>query len=192
MSFQFVQGRTNNRLTWVGVDSTDFASRESALSSTWKIKIWGGLETQTGLNFITSGTGSLTNDVVHVGASATGVYTIALAKADLSDASAAWYDEYVVILSATGAAYETFIIEGVRTDTSYVSNVLSNLSAIVSDIYSALTGGVDIGDDGGEVREDIADVGCVGAHAFNDERLIGSSGRGQNNYVLIVPCCRCV
>jgi DNA-directed RNA polymerase subunit F len=78
---------------------------------------------------------------VHVGASAAGVYHIALAKADLSDASAAWYDEYVVILSATGAAFETFVIEGVRTDTSAISNFLSNLSAIASDIYSALTGG---------------------------------------------------
>ena len=57
----------------------------------------------------------------------------------MSDASAAWYDEYIVILSATGAAFETFIVEGVRTDTSAISNLLSNLSAIASDIYSALT-----------------------------------------------------
>ena len=139
MSFQFVQNRTNNHLTWVMVDSADFASRESAVSATTKIKIYGTLETATGVNFITSGTGSLTNDIVHVGVSATGVYHIALAKADLSDASAAWYDEYIVILSATGAAYETFIVEGVRTDTSAISNLLSNLSAIASDIYSALT-----------------------------------------------------
>jgi len=139
MAFQFVQGRTNNHLTWVGVDATDFASRESALSAAWKIKIYGTLETAAGVNFVSSGTGSLTNDIVHVGASLPGVYHIALAKADLSDASAAWYDEYIVILSATGAAYETFIIEGVRTDTSALSNFLSNLSAIASDIYSALT-----------------------------------------------------
>src|ERR1043165_1270712 len=184
MSFQFVQGRTNNRLTWVGVDSTDFASRESALSSTWKIKIWGGLETQTGLNFITSGTGSLTNDVVHVGASATGVYTIALAKADLSDASAAWYDEYVVIFSPAGASYETFIVEGVRTDTSYVSNVLSNLSAIVSDIFSALTGGTFI--IGTSNASDIASA--VWAHATGtrvDSRVLLNQSRISDTYSML-------
>lgn len=96
------------------------------------------MEGATGINFVSSGTGSLTNDINHVGASAAGVYHIALAKADLSDASQAWYDEYIVILSATGAAFETMIIEGVRTDTSYISNLLSNLSAIASDIYSAM------------------------------------------------------
>jgi hypothetical protein len=138
MAFQFVEGRTNNHLTWVGVDSTDFATRESALSAAWRIKIYGTLEGATGINFVSSGTGSLTNDIQHVGASAAGVYHIALAKADLSDASAAWYDEYIVILSATAAAYETMVIEGVRTDTSYLSNVLSYLSNVTSDILSTL------------------------------------------------------
>ncbi len=132
MSFQFVQGRTNNHLTWCMVDSTDFASRESAMSAATKLKIYGTVEGATGVNFVTSGTGSLTNDIVHVGASANGVYHIALAKADLSDASAAWYDEYIVVISATGAAYETFIVEGVRADTSY-------LSAAISDVLSAVT-----------------------------------------------------
>jgi hypothetical protein len=127
-----VQGRTNNHLTFVMVDATDFASRESAMSAAVKLKVYGTLEGATGVNFVSSGTGSLTNDVVHVGASANGVYHIALAKADLSDASAAWYDEYIIILSATGAAYETFILEGVRTDTSY-------LSAAISDVLSAVT-----------------------------------------------------
>ncbi len=102
------------------------------MSAATKIKIYGTVEGATGVNFVSSGTGSLTNDIVHVGASANGVYHIALAKADLSDASQAWYDEYIVILSATGAAYETFIIEGVKTDTSY-------LSAAISDILSAAT-----------------------------------------------------
>ncbi len=138
MSFQFVQGRTSNHLTWCFVDATDFATRESAMSAAAKIKIYGTVEGATGVNFVSSGTGSLTNDIVHVGASANGVYHIALAKADLSDASAAWYDEYIVVLSATGAAYETMIVEGIRTDTSYMSNVLSHLSAITSDVYSAL------------------------------------------------------
>lgn len=134
----FVQGRTNNHLTFLMVDATDFATPESALSAAMKIKIYGMLHTATAINFVTSGTGSLTNDIQHVGASAAGVYNIALAKADLSDASAAWYDRYAVILSATGAAQQTFIVDGERTNTSYISNVLSNLSAIASDIYSAL------------------------------------------------------
>lgn len=131
MAFQMVQGRTNNHLTFCLVDATDFATRESAMSAAVKLKVYGTLEGATGVNFVTSGTGSLTNDVVHVGASANGVYHIALAKADLSDASAAWYDEYIIVISATGAAFETFVCEGVRTDTSY-------LSAVISDMYSAM------------------------------------------------------
>src|ERR1051326_4821406 len=103
----FYQGRTNNHATWVMVNSADFATPGSNLSGTTKIKIYGKTQGATGVNFVSSGTGSLTNDIQHVGASATGIYTIALAKADLSDASAAWYDQYIVSLSATGAAYQT-------------------------------------------------------------------------------------
>ena len=140
MAFQFVQGRTVNWLHWVGVDSVDFATRESALSAAWKFKIHGFLESTSLVYFVSSGTGSAAGgDIKHVGASVFGTYALPLAKADLSDASAAWYDTYVVNLSATGAAIETFICEGVRTDTSYLSNVLSHVSAVVSDIYSALT-----------------------------------------------------
>ena len=61
--------------------------------------------------------------------------------ADLSDASAAFYDTYIINLSATGAAYQTLIIDGERTDTSYLSNVLSYLSDVVSDIRSQLLAG---------------------------------------------------
>ena len=57
-----------------------------------------------------------------------------LAKADLSDASAAWYDQYIVSLSATGAAYQTLVVEGVLTNAS-----LSSLSGAVSDLYSLLS-----------------------------------------------------
>jgi len=131
MTQKFVKGRTNNHLSWVMVDATDFATPESALSAATKIKIYGKLRSATGVNFVSSGTGSLTNDIQHVGASALGIYTIALAKADLSDASAAWYDQYVVSLSATGAAYQTLIVDG-GIDDSY-------LSAINSDQYSMLT-----------------------------------------------------
>ncbi len=130
MAQRLFKGRTNNHLTWVMVDSTDFATPESAMSAATKIKIYGKVRAATGVNFVSSGTGSLTNDIQHVGASALGIYTIALAKADLSDASAAWYDQYVISLSATGAAYQTIIAEGVIDD--------SNLSGVVSDIYSAL------------------------------------------------------
>ena len=133
MSQKFFQGRTNNHLTWVFVDATDFATPESALSAAAKIKIYGKTQGATGVNFVSSGTGSLTNDIQHVGAAATGQYTIALAKADLSDASAAWYDQYIVTLSATGAAYQTLVVEGVLSG----GNV-SNVSAAVSDVYSAV------------------------------------------------------
>src|SRR5581483_3784190 len=108
----FVKGRTNNHLTWVMVDATDFATPESALSAATKIKIWGKLRGQAAANFVSSGTGSLTNDIQHVGPSVLGQYTIALVKADLSDASAAWYDQYIISLSATGAAYQTIIADG--------------------------------------------------------------------------------
>ena len=143
MSQRIYQGRTNNHLNWVMVDATDFATPESALSAATKIKVYGQLRSATGTNFVSSGTGSLTNDITHVGASVLGIYHIALAKADISDASAAFYDTYIVSLSATGAAYQTLVVDGIRDDGSYVSNVLSylsnmasNASAIFSDILS--------------------------------------------------------
>jgi hypothetical protein len=145
MTQKFVKGRTNNHLSWVMVDSTDFATPESALSAATKIKIYGKVRGATGVNFVSSGTGSLTNDIQHVGASALGIYTIALAKADLSDASAAWYDQYIISLSATGAAYQTLIVDGgidesyVSNTLSYLSNVVSYMSAIESDLNSRIT-----------------------------------------------------
>ena len=60
MSQKFYKGRTNNHLTWVMVDATDFATPESALSATTTIKIYGKLRGATGTNFVASGTGSLT------------------------------------------------------------------------------------------------------------------------------------
>lgn len=151
MGNQFVKGWTNNHLTWVMVDSTDFATPESALSAATKIKIYGKVKGATGANFVSSGTGSLTNDIQHVGASALGIYTIALAKADLSDASAAWYDQYIISLSATGAAYQTLIVDGgiwisdlsaiasdIRSDVSDMHSDLIVMSGILSDTYSAV------------------------------------------------------
>lgn len=133
MGQRFFQGRTNNHLTYVMVDATDFATPESALSAATKIKIYGKLQGATGVNFVSSGTGSLTNDIQHVGASVLGIYTIALAKADLSDASAAWYDQYIVSLSATGAAYQTLVVPGVLSGGS-----ISNISGAISDVQSYL------------------------------------------------------
>lgn len=151
MGAQFVKGWTNNHLTFVMVDATDFATPESALSAATKIKIYGKVKGSTGVNFVSSGTGSLTNDIQHVGASATGIYTIALAKADLSDASAAWYDQYIINLSATGAAYQTLIVDGgiwisdlsaiasdIRSDVSDMHSDLIVMSGILSDVYSAV------------------------------------------------------
>lgn len=141
---KFVKGYTNNHLTWVMVDATDFATPESALSAATKIKIYGKVKGATGVNFVSSGTGSLTNDIQHVGASALGIYTIALVKADLSDASAAWYDQYIISLSATGAAYQTIIADGGIME-SYLSDLLSDIgsdvivmSGILSDTLSAV------------------------------------------------------
>ena len=135
---QFYKGRTNNHLTWVMVDATDFATPESALSAATKIKIYGKVRGGTGVNFVSSGAGSLTNDIQHVGASALGVYTIALAKADLSDASNAWYDQYIISLSATGAAYQTLIVDGgidastILALSDAISNVMSGVTVVQS------------------------------------------------------------
>jgi uncharacterized protein YeeX (DUF496 family) len=131
MSQRLFKGRTNNHLTWVMVDATDFATPESAVSAATKIKIYGKLRGQAAHNFVTSGAGSLTNDIQHIGASALGLYTIALVKADLSDASAAWYDQYIVSLSATGCAYQTLVAEGVIDE--------SAISGLISDAHSAAT-----------------------------------------------------
>lgn len=128
---QFFKGRTNNHLTWVMVDATDFATPESALSAAMKIKIYGKLRGAAGVNFVSSGTGSLTNDITHVGASVLGIYSIGLAKADLSDASAAWYDQYIISLSATGAAFQTLVVDG-GIDHSALSAYQSRLSDILS------------------------------------------------------------
>src|SRR3990167_9477477 len=142
MTQAIYQGRTNNHINFVMVDATDFATPESALSAAIKIKIYGQLKSATGTNFVSSGTGSLTNDITHVGASVLGTYHIALAKADLSDASAAWYDTYIISLSATGAAFQTLVADGgilqsyLSDVASYLSNMASNLSGVVSDIRS--------------------------------------------------------
>src|SRR3990167_10027471 len=132
MTQDFYKGRTNNHLTWVMVDATDFASPESALSAATKIKIYGKLRGAAGVNFVSSGTGSLTNDIQHVGASVLGIYSIGLAKADLSDASAAWYDQYIISLSATGAAYQALVVDGGIDDSQLLA-----LSDAVSNVYSA-------------------------------------------------------
>ena len=139
MSQKFYKGRTNNHLTWVMVDATDFATPESALSAAIKIKIYGKLRSAAGVNFVSSGTGSLTNDITHVGASVLGIYSIGLAKADLSDASAAWYDQYVISLSATGAAYQALVVDG-GIDDSYISNALSYLSNFASNVSGVVSG----------------------------------------------------
>jgi hypothetical protein len=127
----FYKGRTTNHLTWVGVDATDFATPESALSAATKIKIYGKLRANDTVQFVSSGTGSLTNDIKHVGASVLGIYTIGLVKADLSDASAAWYDQYIVSLSATGAAFQTLVVDG-GIDQSAISAYQSRLSDMAS------------------------------------------------------------
>src|ERR1700741_1604191 len=134
--FQFYKGRTDNHLSWVMVDATDFATPESALSAAMKIKIYGKLRADDTVRLVSSGTGSLTNDIKHVGASVLGIYTIGLVKADLSDASAAWYDQYIISLSATGAAYQTLFADG-GIDQSAVSAYQSRLSDILSAVILA-------------------------------------------------------
>lgn len=146
MSQKFVKGRTTNHLTFPLVDSTDFATPESALSAAAKLKVYGKLRANDTVHLVSSGTGSLTNDLKHVGASALGLYTIGLVKADLSDASAAWYDQYIISISATGAAYQTIIVDGGIDDSalsayqSRLSDLMSYLvamSGMLSDTHSA-------------------------------------------------------
>ena len=113
------------------VDATDFATPESALSAAIKIYVYGKLRATSVVQFVSSGTGSmLGGDIKHVGPSKFGAYTVALAKADLSDASAAWYDQYVFHMSAAGAAHQTIIVDG--------GLLRSYLSATNSDSYSML------------------------------------------------------
>lgn len=142
MSQSFVKGRTTNNLTWMMVDATDFATAESALSAATKIKIYGKLRANDTVHFVSSGTGSLVNDIKHVGASVLGIYTIGLVKADLSDASAAWFDQYIISLSATGAAYQTLIVDG-GIDASAISAYQSRLSDILSQVLLATSAASD-------------------------------------------------
>lgn len=148
MGQQFYKGRTYNHVTWVGVDGTDFATPESALSAATKIKVYGKLRSSSLVYFVSSGAGSLTTDVKHVGASVLGLYTMALAKADLSDASAAWYDQYIISLSATGAAYQTLIVDGgidnsalsaLQSRISDLQSYIAAMSSVQSDLYSLLS-----------------------------------------------------
>jgi peptidoglycan hydrolase CwlO-like protein len=70
-----------------------------------------------------------------------GIYTIALTKASLSGA-AAWYDQYIISLSATGAAYQTLIADGgidqsaLSAYQSALSDIKSQLSDLQSDFQS--------------------------------------------------------
>lgn len=179
MSQRFYKGRTNNHLTWAMVDATDFATPESALSAATKIKIYGKLRSGTGVNFVSSGTGSLTNDIIHVGASALGLYTIALAKADLSDASAAWYDQYVISLSATGAAYQALIVDGGIND-SDISDALSNL-------LSRITKAVATNSQLSDLHSDLKSYLAVMSDVLSDTRskIIVMSGIQSDIYSLL-------
>lgn len=120
-------------MTFVQVDATDFATPESAVSAATTIKIYGKLRANDTVYFVSSGAGSMTGgDIKHVGASATGIYTVALVKADLSDASAAWYDQYIIALSATGCARQTLVIDGGIDESAILA-----MSALLSDTHSA-------------------------------------------------------
>ena len=176
------------------VDATDAFTPESALSAATKIKIYGKRRAATTVAMVSSGTGSLTNDIIHVGASALGLYTIALAKADLSDASAAWYDQYIISLSATGAAYQALVVDG-GIDESYVSDVLSrlsnvvsylsnmqsNLSGIASDILSSTRGNSDFMSKMSDVLSNVNSMLVAGTFVLGASNLsdMGSAVWGQ-------------
>jgi hypothetical protein len=187
MANSFVKGRTNQHLSWAMVDSTDFATPESALSAATKIKIWGKLRGATGVNFVTSGTGSLVNDIQHIGPSVLGLYTIALTKADLSDASAAWYDQYVISLSATGAAYQALVVDGgIDASAILAAAVQGNSRVLVvqsqaSDTYSALIAPL------ASMTSDIASA--VWAHAVGarvDSRILVVQSQASDAYSAII------
>jgi hypothetical protein len=130
---KFYKGRTLNHATWKMVDATDFATPESAVSAATTIKIYGKLRSSSNVHFVSSGAGSMAGgDIKHVGPSAFGIYTVALASADLSDASAAWYDQYILALSAAGCAYNALVFDGDLSE----SRLLLALSA-ASDAASA-------------------------------------------------------
>jgi hypothetical protein len=186
VSQRFVKGYTNNHLTWVMVDATDFATPESALSAATKIKIYGKVRGGTGVNFVSSGTGSLTNDIQHVGASALGIYTIALAKADLSDASAAWYDQYIISLSATGAAYQALVVDGGMI-ASYLSAVGSDtlsaavaLSDAVSNVHSELTSQFAV------VSNYLSSISAIASDAHSAAILGASHASDAASYALLI------
>ena len=135
-----------NMLEFPMVDATDFATPESALSAAMSIKIYGTLIGNSGVFFVTSGTGSLAasnRDVVHIGASVLGLYAVPLGNAQLSDASNVFYDHYIVAISATGAARQTLILSGVRASLSDILSTMGSqfayLSGAHSDLYSMLS-----------------------------------------------------
>lgn len=142
-----IKGRARNHLTWLAPDATDFASPESALSAAQKIRIYGKLESSSNVHFVSSGTGSMAGgDIKHVGPSVLGMYTVALTSADLSDASAAWYTQYTVVISAAGMANQVFVLDGgiemsrLLALSDAVSNVLSAVlltQSMASDAASA-------------------------------------------------------
>lgn len=137
MPNQFYKGRSLNALTWLAPDSTDFATPESAMSAAQKLAIYGRLRSTSLVYFVSSGTGSMAGgDIKHVGPSALGVYTVPLSKADLSDASAAWYDQYICIITGTGMAQQTLIVDG-GIDLSAASAYQSRLSDIMSALLLA-------------------------------------------------------
>src|SRR6185436_7002239 len=99
---RFLQGQVN-MLEWLMVDSTDFATPESNCSNIMNIKVYGTLIGNSNVFFIKSGVGSLAasnRDVVHVGASALGIYAVPFGSGELSDSSNVFYDTYIVAISA--------------------------------------------------------------------------------------------
>jgi hypothetical protein len=158
------------------VNSSDFASAESGLSGAIKVWMYGKILGNSALFFVNSGTGSLAgHDIIEVGPSKFGMYTVAVDSTALSDSSNAFYDAYIFMASATGAANQILIFSGVRATVSdllstmnsqfgVISNYLSNASAYLSGASHLLS--QIVGDTSGLAGADASDIAsAVWTHA---------------------------
>lgn len=132
--WEFKQGQFGH-VVWTWVDSTDFATVESALVQPTKTILYGMRHGSSDTaSLLVSGTSGLDHSAVTL---RSGVMQLTIAPSDMSAAAgSAFYDTYLFHASLAGAALVVLPIRGIWTGTSEISNLLSNLSALVSDVDS--------------------------------------------------------
>lgn len=130
-------------VTFVLVDSTDFATVESGITAIDDCELWGIRHGSSDVpSLVASGTSGFTKAAAAI---YSGIMQHIIAPSDMSAATGSnFYDEYIYRASAAGAALVVIPIKGIWTTTSNVSNYLSNfsnylsnISLIVSDAHSA-------------------------------------------------------